>query len=334
MSDWENSTDDAEENGPESQGSGVASEDELRESIDHAASGAPAAGWAVGDRFSADEIFERILASADEEIAADKKRLFFSGLTAGFAIVLTFLGHAVGTATFPDNRFLGAILYPIGFLYIILGHYQLYTENTLPPVALVLSRLASFPLLMRVWVVVLIANDVGAGLGTYLLANTHTLSPDAIRAGTEFTRIGLEHGWWTVFTRALFAGWLVAGVVWLDHAARDTVSRFFIIYAIFYLVSAAHLYHVITAAAEAFFFLFTTESASLAVFYEFWLPVLLGNTVGGVFLFTLVNYAQTEQHRFPDVRVLDRRELFFSWRGGTETPPSPRAEVDDETEAE
>ncbi|PSQ45270.1 hypothetical protein BRD15_12175 [Halobacteriales archaeon SW_6_65_15] len=170
MSDWENSTDDAEENGPESQGSGVASEDELRESIDHAASGAPAAGWAVGDRFSADEIFERILASADEEIPADKKRLFFSGLTAGFAIVLTFLGHAVGTATFPDNRFLGAILYPIGFLYIILGHYQLYTENTLPPVALVL-RLASFPLLMRVWVVVLIANDVGAGLGTYLLAN-------------------------------------------------------------------------------------------------------------------------------------------------------------------
>lgn len=308
--------------------------DEIRESIDRAASGAPAAGWAVRDRFSSDEIFERILASADEEIAADKKRLFFSGLTAGFAIVLTFLGHSVGMAAFPDNRILGAVLYPIGFLYIILGHYQLYTENTLPPVALVLARLASFPLLLRVWVVVLFANVVGAGLGAYLLANSHVLSPEAMQAGAEFARTGLEHGWWTVFNRALFAGWLVAGVVWLDHAARDTVSRFFIIYTIFYLISAAHLYHVITAAAEAFFFLLVSESAGLAIFYEFWLPVMLGNTVGGVFLFTLVNYAQTEQNRFPDVRILDKRELFFSWRGGTDAPPSPKAEIDDGPEAE
>lgn len=100
------------------------SEDTYQESREYAPSGAPATGWAVPNRFTADEIFERILASADEEIAASKRQLFFSGLTAGFAIVFTFLGHAVGAALFPDNTFLSAILYPIGFLYIILGHYQ------------------------------------------------------------------------------------------------------------------------------------------------------------------------------------------------------------------
>lgn len=304
-------------------------EDDLRESLDRAASGAPAAGWAVRDRFSANEIFERILASADEEIAADGQRLFFSGLAAGFAIVLTFLGHAVGVAVFPDNRFLGAVLYPVGFVYIILGHYQLYTENTLPPVALVLARLASVPLLLRVWAVVLAGNVSGAALGAYFLAHGDVLSPEAMRTGTTFARAGLEHGWWAVFNRAIVAGWLVAGVVWLDHAARDTVSRLLVIYVVFYMIAAAELYHVITAACEVFYFLFVARPGSFAALPEFWLPVFLGNTVGGVFLVTLVNYAQTEQYRYPSIRVLSNRELLFSWRGGTETPPSPYAEVDD-----
>ncbi|WP_218836356.1 formate/nitrite transporter family protein [Halorarum salinum] len=187
--------------------------EEVSVSPDQAASGAPASGRAVPNRFTANEIFERVLASAAEEIVAGKQRLFFSGMTAGFAIVLTFLGHAVGAGIFPDDRFLSAILYPIGFVYIIMGHYQLYTENTPPPVALVLARRASYPLLLRVWIVVLIGNVVGAGLGAFLLAYSHVLSPEAMQAGVEFTTAGLDHGWWTVFTKALFAGWLVAGVV-------------------------------------------------------------------------------------------------------------------------
>ena len=120
---------------------------EVRER-DSAASGAPTAGWATGDRFSWEEIHQRLLAGADEEVAERTRVLFFSGLTAGFAITLTFLGLTTGLAAFPDNPFLASLLYPIGFLYIVLGRYQLFTENTLPPVKLVLTRLASLPLLL------------------------------------------------------------------------------------------------------------------------------------------------------------------------------------------
>ncbi|WP_129115886.1 formate/nitrite transporter family protein [Halegenticoccus tardaugens] len=308
--------------------------DEIRESLDRAASGAPAAGWAVRDRFSANEIFERVLASADEEIAANKRRLFFSGLAAGFAIVLTFLGHAVGVAAFPDNQFLSATLYPVGFIYIILGHYQLYTENTLPPVALVLARLASVPLLLRVWGIVLVGNLFGAVIGAYLLVHGHVLSPEGTQAGAHFARSGLKHGWWVVFNRAVFAGWLVAGVVWLDHAARDTVSRLIMIYIVFYMIAAAELYHVITTACEVFYFLFVTDLETFTVFSEFWLPVFLGNTIGGVFLVTLVNYAQTKQERYPDVRELTTRELVFSWRGGAEARTPPHEEADEGAETD
>ncbi|MDR9412238.1 MAG: formate/nitrite transporter family protein, partial [Haloferacaceae archaeon] len=128
------------------------SEESLRESVERSRSGAPAAGAVVRDRFSADEIFQRIIAAADEEITSGNRELFFSGLAAGFAITLTFLLYAsMMEAT--DSSVVGAILYPLGFIYIIIGGYQLYTENTLPPVALVLEGLVSFPLLLRNWVV-------------------------------------------------------------------------------------------------------------------------------------------------------------------------------------
>lgn len=306
---------------------------ETREAIDRAASGAPAAGRAIRDRFSSDEILQRLLATADEEIDTGKQELFFSGFAAGFAIVLTFIGHAVGKMHFPDNEFLSAILYPLGFMYIILGRYQLYTENTLPPVVLVLTRLASLPLLLRVWGVVLVGNILGAGLGALILANTHVLSIQAMHAGAEFTRSGLELGWWDVFFKSLFAGWLVAGIVWLENAARDTIARLFLIYIVFYTIAAAELFHVITTACDVFYFVFVNGARPLPVVYEFWLPVLFGNTIGGVFLVALVNYAQTEQRRFPEVRVLTIRELLFSWEGGHKNTPRPAPE-DAESETE
>lgn len=309
---------------------------ELRETIDRSRRGAPAAGKAIRDRFSSDEIFQRIVASADEEIDSSTRELFFSGIAAGFAITLTFLGHALGAALFPNNGFLSAILYPIGFLYIIMGRYQLYTENTLPPVALVLTRLTSVPMLVRVWSVVLVGNIIGASLGAFVLANSHVLSPEAMRAGAEFTRHGLSLAWWDVFLKALFAGWLVAGVVWLDHAARDTVSRFLLIYIVFYMIAAGELYHVITTACEALYFVFVSGTGLFTVFSEFWLPVLLGNTIGGVVLVALVNYAQTAERRFPD---RDRQLLRLSWSDWlfgqrTTQPEMSRFAEDDETDSD
>lgn len=293
----------------------------IRESTDHAASGAPDAGWAIGDRFSSEEIFQRVLATADEEVSTGTRELFFSGLAAGFAIVLTFVAHAALTEYFPENDLFAALLYPIGFLYIILGRYQLYTENTLPPVALVLTRLASIPLLMRVWGVVLFGNVLGAALGALLLAHSHVLSPGAMSAGGDFARTGIETGWWDVFFKAIFAGWLVAGVVWINHAVHDSISRLLLVYLAFYTISATELYHVVVTACDALFAVFTGHAGLLTVTYEFWLPVLLGNTVGGVFLVALVNYGQAERQRFPEVRELSTREWLFSWRGGRERAP-------------
>lgn len=298
--------------------SSSASSDGNDDAPDKAESGAPSAGWAIGDRFSWEEIHQRLLASAAEEIGSGVRELFFSGVTAGFAIVLTFIGFAVGKAQFPDNDFLAALLYPVGFIYIILGRYQLYTENTLPPVKLVLMRFASLPLLLRLWGTVLIANLVGAALGAFVLARTHVLSPEAMEAGAAIALHGSEVGAWTAFFKALFAGWLVAGVVWLGYAARDSVTRFLLVYIVFYLIAVAELFHVVTTAADVLFFVFLGAPGPgfEALATGFWLPVLLGNTVGGVLVFTLLAYAQAESGRPEEIPVLSLRDSLLSLKGG------------------
>ena len=66
----------------------VSSQDEerqtrIRGALDEAQSGAPAGGEAVRDRCSAGEVFQRIVASAEEEMESSNRELFFSGIAAG-----------------------------------------------------------------------------------------------------------------------------------------------------------------------------------------------------------------------------------------------------------
>jgi formate/nitrite transporter FocA (FNT family) len=271
-----------------------------RNRTDQAESGAPAVGRANRDRFSANEIFQRIVASAEEEFETRNRELVFSGVAAGFAITLTVLAYAaVGASVGGEGALLAPLLYPLGFVFIVVGHYQLYTENTLPPVTLVLTRLASVTSLLRVWSLVIVGNLVGVTVGAYVLANTGVLLPEAATVATTFGQHAIDLPWWTLFYKAVFAGWLVAGLVWLDHASRDTAARILIVYVIMFTVPSADLFHVITSMCDALYLYFTGGAGLLTVAWEMVVPVLLGNTVGGVVPVAVLNFAQTEEHLAP-----------------------------------
>lgn len=278
----------------------------------------PSEGETVEDRLDAEETIQRVVAAADAEVARDDTELFFSGLAAGFAITLTFLLHAVGAAAVsgPAATVLGSLLYPLGFLYIIVGRYQLYTENTLPPVTLVLERIASVPTLLRVWGVVLVANVVGAAAGAFVLANSGVMSTDVAAAALTFGRGGLETAAIDLFLKALFAGWLVAGLVWMLHSVRDSVSRILLVYVVFLAIPAAELYHVVVSTVDALYLVFVGDAGLVAVTLGFFLPVLVGNTVGGVVFVALVNYAQTSE-RLPGKDEAQPRLSLREWAFGS-----------------
>ena len=279
---------------------------------EHAESGAPSEGEVVADRFSTDEIFQRVLATGGEEINSSLRILTLSGVAAGFAITLTFVAHAAlagatpGTETTPVDH----LLYPVGFLYIVVGRYQLFTEQTITPVSLVLTRLASVPALLRVWGLVLAANFIGVVVGTAFVVFGAVLDPPAIEAGLAFGEEALAKAPWSLFSRAVVAGAIVAGMVWLEHAARESVARFLLVYLLMLVIPATGLHHVVVSTADATFLLLHGVSSVSTVVFEFLLPVLAGNTLGGVGLVALLNYGQTEE-AFPEAMLESPR---LSWR--------------------
>ena len=286
----------------------------------------PVTGEVVPDKFSSDEVFQRIVADADHEITSGVRELFFSALAGGFAITITLLVYA---SMYPktDSSILAALLYPIGFIYIIIGGYQLYTENTLPPVALTLERLASIPALLRHWGIVAAGNFTGGAIGAVVLAYGGVFSPEAAAVAADLAVEGVYGtSRWELFFKGAFAGLIVAGVVWMNFAARDTVTRLLVVYIAFLTIPLANLFHVVVSFTEATYLMLTGNLPLLLAMTDFVVPVMLGNTVGGVVLVTIVNYYQTteerlETARFEHVRRLSVREWLLGNLAGRSYVP-------------
>jgi hypothetical protein len=94
-------------------------------------------------RASAADIYERVTREAGEELDRPVAALLFSGLCAGASVGFGALASAaatVGLAGADGARLVGAVVFPVGFIIVIIGRAQLFTENTLYPVALVLDE--------------------------------------------------------------------------------------------------------------------------------------------------------------------------------------------------
>jgi formate/nitrite transporter FocA (FNT family) len=172
--------------------------------------------------------------------------------------------------------------YPLGFLIVIIGRQQLFTENTLTAIIPLLARrnLSTLLSVVKLWTVVLIANMVGAHLFAWVVGNTPMFKPDIQHAMFSLAERAMEVTFGVAILRGIFAGWLIALVVWM-LAAIDS-GRIAVIVIITYIVGLADLTHIVMVGARSW--------ASVASGYL--IPTLLGNIIGGVSLTAAVNHAQ------------------------------------------
>lgn len=273
---------------------------------------APEQGEAVADFFALSEVFHRVVATAREELGRSSKQLFWSGLAGGLVLGMSLVARAALTALAPDqDPLIGNLLYPLGFVILILGRYQLFTENTLTPVTLVLLRLASVRNLLRLWTAVLVANLIGAFLFAGFLGPFHILSPEANELAIGFGEHLVSAPWIEAFGRAILAGWLLAIVVWLIHAARETLARIVLIWLLIYLQVTADLFHSVVGALEVLYAMFQGAVTVGEYLWDFQIPVTLGNIVGGVIFVAVLNYIQVSEEELR--RQLGVKLSFRDW---------------------
>jgi formate/nitrite transporter FocA (FNT family) len=138
--------------------------------------------------------------------------------------------------------------------------------------------------------VVLVTNLIGAFLFALAAAHTDIFSPEVKHAFDEMGRRALEGSALTIFARGIFAGWIIALMVWMLPAA--TGAGFLVIAVMAWLVGAAHLSHIIVGSVEVLYLAATGGTSYGTYLTHFMLPALLGNTLGGVTLVAALNHAQ------------------------------------------
>ena len=127
----------------------------------------------VEDRqaIGANVVYETIRREGEEELHRPAAALAWSAFAAGLSMGFSFVAQGVLMAHLPDQPWRPLIAgtgYCVGFLIVILGRQQLFTENTLTVVLPLLLRkdLSTLLRMLRFWGVVLGANL----LGTFLFA--------------------------------------------------------------------------------------------------------------------------------------------------------------------
>lgn len=238
---------------------------------------------------------EVIRRQGEKELERSTAGLAWSGLAAGLAMGFSLVAQGVLRHGLPDAEWrplVASLGYAAGFLIVILGSQQLFTENTLSAVVPLLARRDRRTLgnVARLWTVVLLANLLGALVFACVIARTEVFSPEMRHAFAELSREATEPAFGLLVLRGIFAGWLIALMVWMLPAAQ--AAHLWVIVIITWLVGAAHLTHVVAGAVEAFYLVWAGEKGIGDALGGFVLPALIGNVLGGTALVAALNHGQ------------------------------------------
>ncbi len=240
-------------------------------------------------------VSEAIRLEGEEELRRPPEALAFSGLAAGLSMGFSFVSEGALNYYLPNAQWAPLLIklgYPVGFLIVILGRQQLFTETTVTVVFPLFTR-RSFALLLHVlrfWGIVLATNLLGALAFAWILGATDVYGEGVKAQLAQLAQATLVGDFWSVVLRGIGAGWLIATVVWLMPASGT--MRLGVIVIITYVVALANLSHIIAGSVETLYLVITGRLAWSAWFTTFMVPTLLGNVVGGVAFVSALNYGQ------------------------------------------
>lgn len=240
-------------------------------------------------------VFESVRREGDVELERQPLALAFSGLASGFSMTLSLIVSALIQARLPNAPWATLVSnfgYTIGFLATIMGRQQLFTENTVTAVIPLLDGASRdrWIKVARLWLVVLASNLVGAFIFATALAHSDVFDANVKHAMLKIGTEAISSPPLTIFLKALVAGWIIALMVWMLPTSEG--SRVLVIVIVTYVVGIGQLAHIIAGSAEVFYAASMGAVSWTHYLTGFLLPAFLGNSLGGVILVSLLNYAQ------------------------------------------
>jgi len=239
-------------------------------------------------------VYEIVRQEGEVELRRPLASLWWSGVAAGMAMFASVLAEGVLRHALPDTPWrvlVESFGYSFGFLIVVLGRLQLFTENTVTAVLPLLSEWSRARLghTARLWGVVLSANLVGTFVTAALVSWAGLFHGLHVESMLELSREFAAHPALEALMLGIPAGFLVAAIVWVSPSAEG--SKFSIVVWMTWLIAVGGFTHVVVGSAEMALLVLAGE-AGLGQVLAVLLPTLAGNIIGGTGLFALLAYAQ------------------------------------------
>lgn len=244
-------------------------------------------------------ILQQEITLAAEEIRRPISGLAVSGLIAGFALGTSLLAIAAlspppATDSTPLQTLLLASAYSVGFILVIIGRTDLFTEYTTLAILPVLTGVARVRQLARLWAAVYIANICGALLFAVMLASLLPalhVAESGVLIGIAERLLAANRG--HMLLSASLAGWLMGLVSWLVAASRSTTSQIICIWLVTMIIGIGHLHHSILGCVEVMSGVILSPTIAVSDLGSFLLWTTLGNAIGGGVFAVLIRVGMT-----------------------------------------
>lgn len=248
---------------------------------------------------SSDEMFEVVRLNGVEELSRPTISLIFSGLAAGLAIGFSVVAEAAILSRISSNAgwatLVGDMGYTVGFIIVVLGRLQLFTENAITPVLPICHAPTrrNFAALARNWSVVLTANIVGVSVFAAFLMWLPSIPEEMRKAVVELGRHSVDGGFFVTMTKGVGAGFLIAALVWVN--ANTRCASLAVVFVVTYVIALCEFSYVIAGTMEIASLVMVDSITLWQAVFGFFLPALIGNIIGGTVLFAFISYGQVYQ---------------------------------------
>jgi formate/nitrite transporter FocA (FNT family) len=248
---------------------------------------------------SLERSFDRILEEGLPRLQRAWPDVLATGAVAGFEVAFGVLA-LLYVENQTQSTLLGGLAFSIGFIGLLLGHSELFTEGFLVPVTVVAAGEAGLRDLAKLWTGTLVANLAGGWVMAWLIDEAFpTLHAQAISSASYYIQAGING---RSFCLALLAGAAITLLTRMHQGTESDAAKLVASVAIAFLLAGVRLFHSILDSLLAFVAL---DTGRAPFGYLDWLGflvwVLLGNIVGGLGLTTLLRLVRSR------ARIIDHR---------------------------
>jgi formate-nitrite transporter family protein len=250
---------------------------------------------------SPEEIFEKSREEGERRLGRPVLELMSTALAAGFDVAAGVILLAVLSAPLEPHfgrdaaGVVGAVGFGVGFVYLIVGRGELFTENFLVPLAGLHGKPRSaWWKVGELWTISPIGNIVAGGV-IATIVTTHGVLPEG--SGNVLVDVAQKvhaNGTLTLFVSAVFAGALITAMTWFVEGHSSVGIRLTVAWATGAFLALAHLNHVIVVTIELIFGIRYGAHVPWSFVAGNFLLAAAGNMVGGIGLVTLNRFTQAK----------------------------------------